>query len=850
MAAGVACRRGGPAVPVEHLDSSGSAFWEAGGQTRSGFELAAGGEISRTVPPGPARDLHLALLWPEGNEGPPVGRLEIALSRPTAGRALFRRRIRVASLVAGPGHWAAEAIPLPAAPRGARLTLRFEAPAGSPGRLILAVPALSRPGPRTPRVVVLFDVDTLRRGNLSIYGCSRRTSPNIDRYFRGGLVVPRCFSDTEWTLPSHATMFTSVDVGRHGVGGRNSSLPAGLPVLAEVAAQGGYRTLAVTSGGYVDPSFGFARGFDSYDTEGVPVSEEVRRALELVDRHRGEPIFLFLHTYQVHNYEPTERSARELFGSAAPLGPDWQKNMSLLFHRPEPRAERIAWLQNRYDAAVRAVDDAFGELLEGLRRRDWIDAFGIVLTADHGEEIFDRPGLGVGHTHPFLYDEYLSVPFLARVPWIRRLSPPIPGNASLLDLAPTLLDAMGLPRPGSFEGRSLLSGRTAAAPSDRVLFAEAPRYDVLAVRRGSRKLIRRPGHELRSWEDSTSFGRLPTEQCFDLESDPAETRSLPCGEAPWGRDLRREAVGYIRREFPGSLVVRFPGQPAGKPRRTYGLRVRGREQPPKVLSFGLEPGQKLSVAGDRVEGAIEVGSSPVWLAFRPPRRGGALDVRLYGMSGATEPRGRGAGPAPEIVGWSDLLPSDPSWPVPGSDETALSTTRPGSLPSAPSRARLSGALVHRLRSLGYLSAGGANKAPAAAPADAAGAGEPPIDLPDGRIRIALRPEIPGSMSAGAPTVVRALLRLVPDRARVGEVFQRQPDGTAAIAVEGAGFSARDRIYWGAVALETTFGGPRLLTAVVPRALLGRAGDVTVSVRDPSRGSGPRLRATFHLLPPD
>jgi hypothetical protein len=105
---------------------------------------------------------------------------------------------------------------------------------------------------------------------------------------------------------------------------------------------------------------------------------------------------------------------------------------------------------------------------------------------------------------------------------------------------------------------------------------------------------------------------------------------------------------------------------------------------------------------------------------------------------------------------------------------------------------------------------------------------------------------PGRLARTHPEAARSLLALVPDQARADEVFQAQPDGRAALALLGTGFSSGDVVHWGGRPLDTTFGNSRVLTAVVPAELLREPGDVEVTVENPSDRKIARLSATFRL----
>src|SRR5262249_44502322 len=151
---------------------------------------------------------------------------------------------------------------------------------------------------------------------------------------------------------------------------------------------------------------------------------------------------------QVHEYVGDEDPARELFGGVPALGPDWRAPMHefLPAHMADPGFAR--WARHRYDAALRSVDGAFGRLLDGLQQDGRLSRTAILLTSDHGEAICDRLVYGVclsvGHGTPYLFEEELRVPFEVRVPWMPKAQGVIRGNASALDVAPTILDAAGV----------------------------------------------------------------------------------------------------------------------------------------------------------------------------------------------------------------------------------------------------------------------------------------------------------------------------------------------------------------------------------------------------------------------
>jgi hypothetical protein len=108
---------------------------------------------------------------------------------------------------------------------------------------------------------------------------------------------------------------------------------------------------------------------------------------------------------------------------------------------------------------------------------------------------------------------------------------------------------------------------------------------------------------------------------------------------------------------------------------------------------------------------------------------------------------------------------------------------------------------------------------------------------------------PGRVSPASGEAARRLLALIPAESRCGEIFQRQPDGRAAIAVLGTGFTRADVVSWGGRPLDTTYGSSRLLTASLSPELLARAGEVPVSVASSVDATVPALKAAFRVRPP-
>ncbi len=113
---------------------------------------------------------------------------------------------------------------------------------------------------------ILFIVlDTQRADRLGCYGYDRDTSPNLDRFAAGGTLFEQAVSPAQWTIPSHASMFTGLYPTTHGVTQSSQRLGHGLPHVAEVLQSAGYDTVGFCNNplvGILDNDF--RRGFDTF----------------------------------------------------------------------------------------------------------------------------------------------------------------------------------------------------------------------------------------------------------------------------------------------------------------------------------------------------------------------------------------------------------------------------------------------------------------------------------------------------------------------------------------------------------------------------------------------------------
>lgn len=369
-----------------------------------------------------------------------------------------------------------------------------------------------------PPHILLISLDALRADHLSCYGYDRPTSPFLDSIAGGGTLFSHASVNTHGTPPSHTTMLSSLYQETHRVGygagtqeGPNYTIPAEVELVQEILQSNGWRTVAVTGGGYMSGKFGFSRGFEDFSDTARSVEQGTAMLLQKIRAALtdGRPIFALYHTYEIHSpYEPPPeyhdifgRFRSEISPKSEALAPMAAKAGKIL------APEDFDFLESRYDGEIRFTDDVLKRFFEQLAEIGFLDNALVIVTADHGEEFGDHGGLLHRGT---LFEELVHVPLILSGPMVAE-GLVDPRLVSLIDVTPTILDHAGLPPTPIMEGHSLLdrppvddwsAQRTFAQYTSRLYSVRTPRW----------KLVHQSGPGL--------------VQLFDLRHDPSERRNV------------------------------------------------------------------------------------------------------------------------------------------------------------------------------------------------------------------------------------------------------------------------------------------------------------------------------------
>ncbi|HED64290.1 MAG TPA: hypothetical protein ENJ09_01925 [Planctomycetes bacterium] len=378
--------------------------------------------------------------------------------------------------------------------------------------------------------LILFLADTFRADNLAVYGGEQGLTPNLDRFASESVRFLAARSTSSWTLPSIASILTGLHPGQHGATDKDLALPDSIETLAESLAASGYRTGAITDGGFFSQGFGLDQGFSWFRETSFPgwnVRTTLADAAAFLDRDDGRPVFLLVHTYRVH--APYRVGPQEDHSTWNEL---MKRGYRALAERGNTRHAREATLlsladpmRELYHEGVRDLDAAFGDFRSDLERRGLFDRAHILFTSDHGEAFGEHGDMEHGKD---LWDVKVRVPLLLHGPGIEPAD--ITSSVSLLDITATLAPLAGVADPGH-GGTSLL-----AADGDRASYSwllESTRKE-LALALGTRKVFCLPTAE--------ALSRGEVERAFRLDEDPGEENDL-VGE-PWASELLRSEAEH------------------------------------------------------------------------------------------------------------------------------------------------------------------------------------------------------------------------------------------------------------------------------------------------------------------
>ncbi len=391
--------------------------------------------------------------------------------------------------------------------------------------------------------VVWISFDSVRADHCSFEGYGRKTTPQLDALAARGVRFSRTIAQAPYTLPSYASMLTSRYVAELAVQEQRDEKDAakvlgiapgpseGDVLVSEALRGAGYRTAAFVQS-WISRPMGFEQGWDLFRSKQESLAQKMPEVLRFIEENKDRRFFAFVYSTDTHYPFLHAHARRNLYGEyESGFDFDLDNIHQVREGKLDPSSEDIANAMAMYDEGLHWTDADLAPLFDLLRKTGLAEKTIVVFNADHGEE-FDEHGV-ISHGQTY-YDAVVRVPLVIAAP-----GPPAAGRAVTelvqnLDVAPTLLDMVGVERPKAWSGRSLkwaLAGAPDPSPSPALAFSEgAWTFWIGSVFQGDRKFI------------------LVTPQermLFDLAKDPGEKTNLALKDTDSVRTLYHALMKHL-----------------------------------------------------------------------------------------------------------------------------------------------------------------------------------------------------------------------------------------------------------------------------------------------------------------
>ncbi len=388
--------------------------------------------------------------------------------------------------------------------------------------------------PERPEHIVLIVIDTLRADHLSVFGYARPTSPNIDRLARNGVLFKRAISQSSFTSPSMVSLMTGQYIAKE-----RATIPSELPTLAEAFQRSGWKTGGFSANPVVSPQNGFQRGFDVF----AAIEEHGSNAPveAFIESNKGERTFTYFHINEPHDEyvaPPGKRAWREAASYLPGDRSDYYLEISTKLGLSDLQSDvrRVQEEIGGYDDEVRYADERVAALLAVYERLGLMNDTLVVLTADHGEGLWEQVALMSGQrgsklragekptllntlmpTHGNqVHQSLVHVPLVICGPGIPR-GMPVNTPVENVDLFPTLLELANVATPGRLQGASLVPLMEKRASGERYGFSYT-RFNMTVVDQDGWALI------LPTPEGECAEGIVL--ELHKLDEDPHQRRNL------------------------------------------------------------------------------------------------------------------------------------------------------------------------------------------------------------------------------------------------------------------------------------------------------------------------------------
>ncbi len=371
--------------------------------------------------------------------------------------------------------------------------------------------------------VVLIIACSLRADHLSCYGYERKTSPNIDKLAKEGILFKNCFSQAPFTAHSVPSIMTSKYPRKlFGVDHDYVIIPDHAKTIAEFFREAGFYTMGFMANPWISKPFNFDQGFDyfydtsellkNYTTEKDRLANRVwgkELTNKIGEQLKGLKDNFFLQILFIDNHDPYESH------------PPFRGKFSF--------DKQNIQMVNRYDETILNLDYYIGKLVETLRTLNLLDNTLIIFTSDHGD------GFGKFHKYDrshayFLYNTVIKIPLIIYSPSLHLAGVTINNYVTPMDILPTVLDLIGIQyAQKDFDGVSQTAAFSKVPPSDtskRLIFSETNFMNNKSGMIRSCIMINQRWKLIHNYQTSLRKQKLSVYELYDLTTDPNEKNNL------------------------------------------------------------------------------------------------------------------------------------------------------------------------------------------------------------------------------------------------------------------------------------------------------------------------------------
>lgn len=388
-----------------------------------------------------------------------------------------------------------------------------------------------------PRNVVFWLSDDTRADKYRLWNKSSRVeTPVLDAFSQNATRFAVAYAQGNESRVSHASLFTGLYPAQHHFINDKAVLSDSFIILPEAVKAAGLYTIGHIANGYITKRWGFGDGWDLlknhiHEGGGLKSADLVGDARAFLTKGPGKtkPFFLYLGTIDAHvswrayepwisKYDPKPYSGPFVKGC---MDPQLDKIVAGQLQITARDRERVIAL---YDGDISYSDQQFGQLLDLLKKTGHDGDTMIVFASDHGEEFWDHGRVGHGQS---LRQELVHIPMWIYYPPLFPAGKVVEEGTELVDLLPTITDALGVPTPKDVQGESLLplsQGQGSGYPRPAI----ASQYELAhTMRLGRYKL----------WVGGSGQIKL-----YDGQDDPGEQKELTA-EQPIAYRFIADAMG-------------------------------------------------------------------------------------------------------------------------------------------------------------------------------------------------------------------------------------------------------------------------------------------------------------------